>query len=215
MVEQLADHIAANASRPEGLYPPESVSNAAVLRDLPGRRKSLTTGDTIALDPQPAHPEQVEAGRGARVLPPHGALLEKWSSRELERQINGALFERVVLSPAKVSPPLTTIAPRRRQPSSRTATSSSSSTFRRGTPKPTCTRSGRAAQEVPDRARPRLLLRRQSLPGPGRRARLSNSTCSSSTGHSTAWSPSNSRSSSSSRSTWASSSSTWKPSTAT
>lgn len=31
---------------------------------------------------------------------------QKWTSRELERQINGALFERVVLSPAKLSPPL-------------------------------------------------------------------------------------------------------------
>jgi predicted nuclease of restriction endonuclease-like (RecB) superfamily len=32
------------------------------------------------------------------------ALRERWTKRELERQINGALFERVVLSPAKVSP---------------------------------------------------------------------------------------------------------------
>jgi len=35
------------------------------------------------------------------------ATSQKWSKRELERQFNGALFERVVLSPAKVSPPLT------------------------------------------------------------------------------------------------------------
>ncbi|MFO0938138.1 MAG: PDDEXK nuclease domain-containing protein [Gemmataceae bacterium] len=35
------------------------------------------------------------------------AVNEKWSSRELERQLNGALFERVVLSPIKVSAPLT------------------------------------------------------------------------------------------------------------
>lgn len=33
------------------------------------------------------------------------ALQERWSKRELERQLNGALFERVVLSPAQVSPP--------------------------------------------------------------------------------------------------------------
>lgn len=39
------------------------------------------------------------------------ATSEKWSSRELERQLNGALFERVVLSPTKVSPPLTQIHP--------------------------------------------------------------------------------------------------------
>ncbi len=31
---------------------------------------------------------------------------QKWTSRELERQLNGALFERVALSPAKLSPPL-------------------------------------------------------------------------------------------------------------
>jgi predicted nuclease of restriction endonuclease-like (RecB) superfamily len=32
------------------------------------------------------------------------AVRERWSKRELERQLNGSLFERVVLSPAKVSP---------------------------------------------------------------------------------------------------------------
>lgn len=32
------------------------------------------------------------------------AIQEKWSKRDLERQINGALFERVVLNPVKVSP---------------------------------------------------------------------------------------------------------------
>ena len=39
------------------------------------------------------------------------AVQEKWSSRELERQFNTALFERVVLSPAKVSAVLTQIHP--------------------------------------------------------------------------------------------------------
>ncbi|HVC97828.1 MAG TPA: PDDEXK nuclease domain-containing protein [Pirellulales bacterium] len=39
------------------------------------------------------------------------ALRERWSTRELERQLNGALFERVVLSPAKVSPPVTQMHP--------------------------------------------------------------------------------------------------------
>ncbi len=38
-------------------------------------------------------------------------LRERWSKRELERQLNGALFERVVLSPAKVSPPVTQLHP--------------------------------------------------------------------------------------------------------
>jgi predicted nuclease of restriction endonuclease-like (RecB) superfamily len=36
---------------------------------------------------------------------------QKWSSRELERQINSALFERVVLSPAKLSAPLRELHP--------------------------------------------------------------------------------------------------------
>jgi len=35
------------------------------------------------------------------------ATQEKWSSRELERQMKAALFERVVLSPPRVSPPVT------------------------------------------------------------------------------------------------------------
>jgi predicted nuclease of restriction endonuclease-like (RecB) superfamily len=39
------------------------------------------------------------------------ALRERWSKRELERQLNGALFERVVLSPAKLSAPLTELHP--------------------------------------------------------------------------------------------------------
>jgi predicted nuclease of restriction endonuclease-like (RecB) superfamily len=32
------------------------------------------------------------------------AVREKWSSRELQRQLNGALFERAVLAPPKISP---------------------------------------------------------------------------------------------------------------
>jgi predicted nuclease of restriction endonuclease-like (RecB) superfamily len=39
------------------------------------------------------------------------ALRERWSKRELERQLGGALFERVVLSPARVSPPVTQLHP--------------------------------------------------------------------------------------------------------
>jgi predicted nuclease of restriction endonuclease-like (RecB) superfamily len=39
------------------------------------------------------------------------AAQEKWSSRELERQYDTALFERVVLSPAKVSPLVTQMHP--------------------------------------------------------------------------------------------------------
>jgi len=39
------------------------------------------------------------------------AVQEKWAKRELERQLNGALFERAVLSPPKVSPLVTQLHP--------------------------------------------------------------------------------------------------------
>src|SRR5262249_13780754 len=39
------------------------------------------------------------------------ARSQQWPSRELERQINGALFERVVLSPTKLSAPLRELHP--------------------------------------------------------------------------------------------------------
>jgi predicted nuclease of restriction endonuclease-like (RecB) superfamily len=39
------------------------------------------------------------------------AARERWSFREFQRQLNGALFERVVLSPAKLSPPLRELHP--------------------------------------------------------------------------------------------------------
>jgi predicted nuclease of restriction endonuclease-like (RecB) superfamily len=39
------------------------------------------------------------------------ATKERWSHRELQRQLNGALFERVVLSPAKLSTPLRELHP--------------------------------------------------------------------------------------------------------
>ena len=39
------------------------------------------------------------------------AVQEKWGSRELERQLNGALFERAVLAPPKVSALLTQLHP--------------------------------------------------------------------------------------------------------
>ncbi|RUQ37089.1 MAG: DUF1016 family protein [Candidatus Competibacteraceae bacterium] len=39
------------------------------------------------------------------------AIREQWSSRELERQFKGALFERTVLTPAKVSPLVTQTHP--------------------------------------------------------------------------------------------------------
>jgi predicted nuclease of restriction endonuclease-like (RecB) superfamily len=39
------------------------------------------------------------------------SLQERWSKRELERQLNGALFERALLSPPKVSPAVTQLHP--------------------------------------------------------------------------------------------------------
>lgn len=39
------------------------------------------------------------------------ALQEKWASRELERQLNGALFERTIVAPAKVSAVLRQLHP--------------------------------------------------------------------------------------------------------
>ncbi len=39
------------------------------------------------------------------------AIRERWSSRQLERQFNLALFEHTVLSPVKVSPAVTEIHP--------------------------------------------------------------------------------------------------------
>lgn len=39
------------------------------------------------------------------------ATRERWSFRELQRQLNGALFERVVLTPTKLSPPVAEIHP--------------------------------------------------------------------------------------------------------
>ena len=39
------------------------------------------------------------------------ACVQKWSSRELERQINSALFDRTVLSPPKLSTPLAELHP--------------------------------------------------------------------------------------------------------
>ena len=39
------------------------------------------------------------------------ASREKWSKRQLERQLDGALFERVALSPPNLSPAVTEINP--------------------------------------------------------------------------------------------------------
>ena len=38
-------------------------------------------------------------------------IRERWTKRELQRQLDGALFERTVLSPAKLSPAVTELHP--------------------------------------------------------------------------------------------------------
>ena len=52
--EGVVEALAATSSgttRTSGLHPAQPLSDAAVLRDLPRGRESLTTGETIAVDP--------------------------------------------------------------------------------------------------------------------------------------------------------------------
>jgi hypothetical protein len=58
------------------VYSRQPIGYAAVLRDVPARRKSLSTAERITSDPQRAQPGKVEAGRGSRVLTSHGDLRE-------------------------------------------------------------------------------------------------------------------------------------------
>lgn len=64
-------HRAARA-RPAWLLAAKSLAHAAVLRGLPGRSKTLTTGESFAVDPQPDRPRAVQTPGGTRVLPAHG-----------------------------------------------------------------------------------------------------------------------------------------------
>ena len=70
---------------------------SALLRELPWTHNLLILG-------QSKRPEE-------REFYLRMAIREKWSSRELERQFRGALFERTVLHPAKLSPALREIQP--------------------------------------------------------------------------------------------------------
>jgi predicted nuclease of restriction endonuclease-like (RecB) superfamily len=70
---------------------------AAVLRQLPWTHHLIIIG-------QCKLPEE-------REFYLHLAIREKWSSRELERQLKGALFERTVLNPPIVSAALTQLHP--------------------------------------------------------------------------------------------------------
>jgi predicted nuclease of restriction endonuclease-like (RecB) superfamily len=75
------------SSSPEPTADPEIV--AALLRQLPWTHHLIIIG-------QCKRPEE-------REFYIRLAIREKWSSRELERQLKGALFERAVLAPPKVS----------------------------------------------------------------------------------------------------------------
>ncbi|MFO1250288.1 MAG: PDDEXK nuclease domain-containing protein [Inhella sp.] len=103
VVEQLARHLAqtqpglrgftrANLFRMRQFYEayPEQEFVSAVLRQIPWTHHLLILG-------QAKRPEEREFYLRL-------AAQEQWSSRQLERQLKGALFERTVLAPAKVSP---------------------------------------------------------------------------------------------------------------
>lgn len=105
VVDQLATHIAKRFPNMRGftranLFRMRQVVEtyrgdakvAALLRQLPWTHNLLVMGKS-------KRPEE-------REFYLRMATTQQWSSRELERQINGALFERVVLSPTKLSPPL-------------------------------------------------------------------------------------------------------------
>ena len=142
------------------------------------------------------------------------ATSEKWSSRELERQINGALFERVVMSPVKVAALL-----RQLHPDAATVFKDSYLVEFLDLP---------PEHSEDDLQRGLIEQLKQFLIELGATSAMSaattrsrsaggtsHSTCSFSTARSIAWSRLNSKSSSSSPNTLASSSSTWRPSTAT
>lgn len=110
VVVQLADHLARTQPGLRGFTRPnlfrmrqfyEAYRNdekvSALLRQLPW------THNLIILN-QSKRPEE-------REFYLRSAIQEKWSSRELERQFKTALFERTVLSPAKVSAVLSQIHP--------------------------------------------------------------------------------------------------------
>ena len=110
VVEQLAEHIARNQPGLRGFTRPnlfrmrqfyeayrDDAKVSALLRQLPW------THNLIILS-QSKRPEEREFYLQL-------AIREQWSSRELERQFKGALFERTVLTPAKVSPLVTQTHP--------------------------------------------------------------------------------------------------------
>lgn len=110
VVEQLAQHIATTQPGLRGFSAKniwrmrqffEAYSDSPILSALP--RELPWTHNLIILS-RSKRPEEREFYLKM-------AAQEKWSSRELERQYDTALFERVVLNPAKVSPLVRQIHP--------------------------------------------------------------------------------------------------------
>ena len=110
VVDQLASHLArrhpglrgytrANLFRMRQFYETyrgdEKVS--ALLRQLPWTHNLLILGKSKRAEEREFYLRM--------------SISEKWSKRELERQIAGALFERVVLSPTRISPPVRQLHP--------------------------------------------------------------------------------------------------------
>lgn len=110
VVTQLAQHLAVTQPNLKGFTRPnlfrmkqfyetyqEDLIVSALLRQLPWTHN-------LTILSRSKRPEE-------RAFYLNMAIKEKWSSRELERQFNAALFERVVLNPVKVSPVVTQTHP--------------------------------------------------------------------------------------------------------
>ncbi len=110
VVEQLADHITKRRPELKGFNRPNLFRMRQFYETYRGDEKvsplvrQLPWTHNLLILSRSKRPEE-------REFYLRMALRERWSKRELERQLNGALFERVVLSPAKVSPPLTQLHP--------------------------------------------------------------------------------------------------------
>jgi len=110
VVEQLAEHIARSQPGLRGFTRPNLFRMRQfyeAYRDnekvSPLARQLPWTHNLIILS-QSKHPDEREFYLRL-------AIREQWSKRELERQFKGALFERTVLTPAKVSPLVTQTHP--------------------------------------------------------------------------------------------------------
>lgn len=110
VVQQLANHIASKYPDLKGFTRPNLFRMRQFYQTYKDDEKvsplvrQLSWTHNLLILSRSKHPEE-------REFYLQMTLRERWSKRELERQINGALFERVVLSPTKVSPPVTQLHP--------------------------------------------------------------------------------------------------------